>query len=69
MSKVIRTDINSLRYNIAIEKNPGIVKLPPSKPAMLKHSLRALWQIDGPPAIEILKQYCCSYAEKIVCKA
>lgn len=45
-SKAIRTDINSLRYHLAIEKNVSIDKIPPSKPAMFKHILRALWQVN-----------------------
>ena len=39
-------DINLLRYNIAIEKYSNIAKLHSSKSAILKHILRALWQLN-----------------------
>ena len=45
-SKCIRSDINSFRYHLAIEKNPDIASLPPSEPALSKHILRAIWQIN-----------------------
>lgn len=45
-SKGTRNDINSLRYHLTIEKNSEIARLPPSEPAMHKHILRALWQIN-----------------------
>ena len=38
--------MNSLRYHLAIEKNPDIARLPPSEPALSKHILRAIWQIN-----------------------
>ena len=46
LSKDIRSDMNSLRYHLAIEKNLDIARLPPSEPALSKHILRAIWQIN-----------------------
>lgn len=46
-SKAIRTDINSLRYCLSLEKNICIDKLPPSKPAFEQHLKRVIWQMNS----------------------
>lgn len=45
-SKADRTDVNSMRYHLAMAKNSHIDRLPPSRPALIQHILRASCQMN-----------------------
>ncbi|KAL7288521.1 hypothetical protein TKK_0017265 [Trichogramma kaykai] len=45
-SKANRYCVNSLRYNLAMEKNTSVEKLPPSSSELRQHILRSIWQIN-----------------------